>query len=192
MDQVRLWLLDVNASPLLLLTGPSGSGKTCTVRTLCKDLQIHLLEWDDVDDISHFSKNVDSFSKNSFRVALLRDSVSKAAAFPLLEFSKVDVLSPILPDGASPSSLSSASPKTPFKVILLENFPVHTPSYRKSFATLIENFAQTAIYKASMKQPLTTRIIVILSDGLMSSQAELKELLPQALLAQRRIIQHVK
>uniref|UniRef100_A0A183D5V7 ATPase_AAA_core domain-containing protein n=1 Tax=Gongylonema pulchrum TaxID=637853 RepID=A0A183D5V7_9BILA len=47
--QVRRWIQKkrdrCRRNKLLLLTGPSGSGKTATVRVLCHELKVDLIEW---------------------------------------------------------------------------------------------------------------------------------------------------
>ncbi|VDK59412.1 unnamed protein product [Anisakis simplex] len=58
--QVRQWLLNhrngIRRTKILLLTGPCGSGKTATVKVLCKELRMELVEWEGND---HFDFMVD-------------------------------------------------------------------------------------------------------------------------------------
>ncbi|KHN79262.1 Cell cycle checkpoint protein RAD17 [Toxocara canis] len=52
-EQVREWMLNhrngMRRSKLLLLTGPCGSGKTATVKVLCRELRMELVEWESPD-----------------------------------------------------------------------------------------------------------------------------------------------
>uniref|UniRef100_F1L066 Cell cycle checkpoint protein RAD17 n=1 Tax=Ascaris suum TaxID=6253 RepID=F1L066_ASCSU len=59
-DQVREWMLNhrdgMKRSKILLLTGPCGSGKTATVKVLCSELRMKLVEWESPD---HYEFAVD-------------------------------------------------------------------------------------------------------------------------------------
>uniref|UniRef100_A0A915AVA1 Cell cycle checkpoint protein RAD17 n=2 Tax=Parascaris univalens TaxID=6257 RepID=A0A915AVA1_PARUN len=59
-DQVREWMLNhrdgMKRSKILLLNGPCGSGKTATVKVLCSELRMQLVEWESPD---HYEFAVD-------------------------------------------------------------------------------------------------------------------------------------
>lgn len=63
-------------SKILLLTGPCGSGKTATVKVLCSELRMKLVEWESPD---HYEFAVD---ENGEEILCEQSQVNSTFKYP--------------------------------------------------------------------------------------------------------------
>lgn len=80
-EEVENWLLKVKRkgqSSILLLTGPSGCGKLTTLKILCSEMKINLIEW-----LPQVSRKYDPENRESYQslVSIFEDFISRATRY---------------------------------------------------------------------------------------------------------------
>ncbi|CAG0886112.1 unnamed protein product [Cyprideis torosa] len=172
-EQVEFWIeqhlrpKEEGGHPaFLLLTGPSGSAKTTTLRVLCREKGISLIEWDNPNSSDQAFGDSDRFDWNE----------SQSQSFQLQDFllrvSRFNPLAVTFSDAVE-SSLPRSNEIINRSIILLEEFPNSLYRNPKELHDILR------LYKRRGRHPL----VCIVSDSVIHSLS-ISSLIPLQLQAQ--------
>ncbi|PIB01712.1 Cell cycle checkpoint protein RAD17 [Cercospora beticola] len=160
---VRAWLdsfYQGRRQSVLVLKGAAGTGKTTTVRLLCKDIGVELIEW---KPRAAFETGADSFASSATEFAEFVARAGKVRGLALSNGTSTDTEA-----GVEPLQPQDSTSNTHRQALLVEEFPntfSKTSSTLQSFRTALAQYVMSTVPADTLPIP----IIMVISETLLST-----------------------